>query len=106
RLDGVQISALSLDAVKATLACLGQALKTSGKAAGAAVLQGLFEEFVSLLNQGCDLAKGKLGELISKVASLLPPAKGALEPILTAIDNGCSGAVDKVAGKIGARRTR
>jgi hypothetical protein len=91
-----KITALDLATVKATFECLGAALKTSGKAAGAAVLQGLFEEFVGLLHKGCALATGKLGELAGKVASLIPAAKGIIEPILSAINSGCNGALDKI----------
>jgi ElaB/YqjD/DUF883 family membrane-anchored ribosome-binding protein len=92
-----KITALDMTAVRATFSCLATALKVSVKAAGIAIVQGLFDEFIGLLNRGCDLAVGKLGELAARAVRLIPAARGVLDKAISAIRSGCSGAVDKVA---------
>jgi hypothetical protein len=95
-----EITGLNKESAQGVLSCLGTALKSAGSAALAGAVKGLFDEFILLLRSGCDKAIGKLGELVSKVAAVVPQVQsvsGSLVPLLT---TACEGGVDKIGDKL------
>jgi ElaB/YqjD/DUF883 family membrane-anchored ribosome-binding protein len=91
-----QITGLNQESAQGVFGCLKTAFTSALKTAGVEALRSLFDEFAGLIKSNCGKAASKLSELIGKISAVIPQARDLSDTVLTALNNGCNGIVEKV----------